>query len=124
MEGEVLWSEEERVVKGENRVRKPTLNDGSGEVLLTLWNKHLDHVTERQRYRINQVQVNMYYGKELSTTCTSIIHDIPGKESVEWSTLMSTEKVMTKSNNQLLETTDGKLVGANDATELSCPGVC
>ena len=62
----------------------------------------------------------MYYRKELSTTRTSIIHEIPGNKSVEWSTLMSTEKVITKSNNQL-ETTDGKLVGANVATELSCP---
>ena len=121
VQGEVMWSEEERVVKGENRVRKATLKDGSAEVLLTLWNKNIDHVAERQWYRINNVQVNMYYGMELSTTRSSIIHEIHGKESVEWSAPMSTEKVMTKSNNQLETITDGKLVGANVETELCCP---
>ena len=73
--GTIRWTEEERLVRGNYRVRKCLIKDLTGESLLSFWNGHIDEVIEGKWYLVTAVDQTSYYGNELGCSKATIIDE-------------------------------------------------
>ena len=68
-------------------LRECVLLDNTGNICLTVWQNHIEKLTENQWYQITDVTIKNYYGIKLSTSPKSIIEAITCEEQLNWDAL-------------------------------------
>ena len=117
--GGIKWIEEERLVKGNFRVRKSVIKDETGELLLNIWNNLIDKIKEDHWYQLSEIEVKTYYGTELTTTPVTVLEEIT-KHNITWN-----EETLKNYSKAQKETTSvlccPSIIAVEISETLECP---
>ena len=87
--GEVMWSNEEKLVtvRGSalERLREAIIADDTFHLPISIWDKDIDLIPEKQTVKLENVSLREYKGHRLSTTTTTCVTILEEKmEGIQW----------------------------------------